>query len=305
MRLIGGYLVCLLPLATWYTNTLPWTGALEQLWPVHMRAHYAATYPDRWPTPSGPSELLARWLPTLLGLGATLFTVARNRVLAHPPSETISATRGLLFLPLCYLLGCLILFQNAYAIIGHLWLAWVGIALVPGLLPSRYRFVGTTALVLAAIVQGMEIAHAVKDELRWESRPQTLPNGQRLWFTPGESKRFGRLEQILSEHAHEPLVVFLTGGGIHHFHGTRHIGRHWWFLPEFIRPWESEAAFRDIRQHRLLLVGDLGQTSALNPETHTLALWLPLPPSLAESLLPYLRNPVQLDGVGTLLQIER
>lgn len=36
----------------------------------------------------------------------------------------------------------------------------------------------------------------------------------------------------------------VVGGGIHHFFGTQRVGRHWWFLREFVRPREEEAALK-------------------------------------------------------------
>lgn len=162
------------------------------------------------------------------------------------------------------------------------------------------------AAVAPALLAGVAgIMGAEKAERAWQAQALVLPNGQSLWFRSGEAEKFGRLREALGPLSPAPRVaVFLAGGGIHHFFGTRRVGRHWWFLPEFVRPWERGPVAQALLRHDLILVADLGQAADAPVAPGVLSLWLPLPPPMADKLLPHLKNPRHIDGVGDLLQVQ-
>ena len=132
-----------------------------------------------------------------------------------------------------------------------------------------------------------------------------LPNGQTLWFRVGEARRFGNFQTALgSQPTPRRVAVMLAGGGIHHFFRTQRIGRHWWYLPEFVRPWEMLEIQRALLGHEFFLIGDLGQSTGAPTMPGVLSLWLPLPRPMAEHILPHLKNPRHFEGVGDLLEVQ-
>jgi hypothetical protein len=306
LRLLAGYAALLLPLAAWYVFALPAAGAGEQLWPTYMVAAYAQTFPNRWPQLGSAREFFLVWLPALAGIGLALARIGGNffRRTHEASAAANGAASGLLFFPLYYAFGCVVLFHNDYALAGQLWLAWPGLGLA-ALLAGRWTRAGFALLLLPIALGAFETLRTMsREEQRWGAQPLALPNGQQLWFRPDEAQHFGRLQAVLVQTGSPAprLAVFLGGGGIHHFFLTRRVGRLWWFLPEFVRPWEREAVWTAILQSERILVVDMGQASGR--ESHgVVALWLPLPRAMGERLLPHLRNPRHLDSVGDLLDV--
>jgi hypothetical protein len=143
-----------------------------------------------------------------------------------------------------------------------------------------------------------------RSEQAWQAEPMVLPNGQRLWFRAEEARRFAALGEALGgETQGKKLVVFLAGGGVHHFYGTQRVGRHWWYLPEFVRPWETEAVERAVLQHEYALVADLGQQVESGGDPRVLRLWIPLPADMGLRLLSRMGDPREIEGLGHVLRI--
>jgi hypothetical protein len=306
LRLLAGYALCIAPLVVWFFATLPAVGAWEMLWPAHMVAVYAATFPNRWPQISSIQEFGTTWLPALLGVGLAL-TSALGRfsptaTKSAPPPEP--ALTGLIFFPLYYALSCVGLFHNDYAIIGYVWLAWPGLALGARLTRGWLRALVVIAVTPALLASARSLWTAAQTEQAWQARPMTLPNGQSLWFRPAEANHFGKLRAAFGPTSSgQRVAVFLGGGGIHHFFQTQRVGRHWWFLPGFVRPWETASAQQALLRHEMILVVDVGQVPTAPVRPGVLPLWIPLPKELAEELLPHLKNPRHIDGVGDLLDV--
>jgi hypothetical protein len=168
---------------------------------------------------------------------------------------------------------------------------------------ARALIVIATVPAMLAAVAG--IWAAKKEEQTWQAQPAVLPNGQKLRFRPAEAKCFGRLLELLGPAPQTRRVaVLLAGGGIHYFFGTQRVGRHWWFLPEFVRPWERESVRQSLLHHDLILIADLGQTTDVPRISEILSLRMSLPPSMAEQILSHLKNPRHIEGVGDLLQAQ-
>lgn len=306
LRVLSAYVLSWLPLLVFYYARLPWSGVFEQLWPGHMVAHYAATYSSRWPEWPGVRGLLITWLPVLCGLAGLLAWFSsgkgRNKVEAYPVRP--AALCGLVFGPLYWVFGNLMLFRNDYAMVGHLWLVWPGLAVCWALAGRRLRL-GLVALMVPALGANLLGVKAVwQEEQTWQAAPMRLPNGQRLWFRPGEARRFAELGEVLNRAlSGEKLAVFIAGGGVHYFYGTQRVGRHWWYLPEFVRPWEAVEAERALLRHHNLFVADFGQNAAANGSSGVLPLWLPLPADMSLRLLPRLTDASYIDGLGHMMRI--
>ncbi len=305
-RVLLVYAILAVPLAAYYRSVLPWAGVFEQLWPSHMTAHYAATYTQRWPEWPGWPGLMTTWLPVLGGLTgmvAWLWAVTKPRSAATAPLP--AALTGLAFGPLYWVIGGVFLFRNDYAMMGHLWLVWPGLAVGWNLASPKLR-ISFLALVLPALADhGLGVSRAWQEEIAWRAEPQTMPNGQRLWFRPNEARRFAELGEALGGNLPEKkLAVFIAGGGVHYFYGTQRVGRHWWYLPEFVRPWEATAVEQALGQHEWLFVADLGQNSGQITPAGIIKLWIPLPDDMGLRLLPRLTAPRSIEGLGYVMRIQ-
>lgn len=303
-RVLLAYAIMGAALAAYYRSALPWAGMLEQLWPSHMRAHYAATYTQRWPEWPGVAGLFTVWLPVLCGLAGVAAWLWSGRK-AHPTNAAHPVVlAGLAIGPLYWIIGGLFLFRNDYSLMGHLWLTWPGVAV--GWAPAGPRMrIGLALLLLPALGAHVFALKTVwQEERAWQAKAQVMPNGQRLWFRPSEARRFAELGDALGGNlAEKKLAVFIAGGGVHYFYGTQRVGRHWWYLPGFVRPWEAAAAEQALLQHDYLFVADLQLKPGGAGETGTITLWIPLPDDMGLRLLPRLTAPRYIEGLGHVMRI--
>ena len=186
-----------------------------------------------------------------------------------------------------------------------LWIALPALALA-ALETGRVRWAVAAALGPAAALGLLGARGAWAQERDWHAEPLTMPNGQTLWFRANERDQFAALGALIAQAprplaagAQRRLAVFFGGGGVGYFFHTARVGRHWWYLAEFVRPWEQEQVAAELGQHELLLaVTDVPATS---PEL--LKIWTPLRPDLAGGFLQRLRAPRALPGIGYLLEI--
>jgi hypothetical protein len=307
-RLLAAYVLTIAPLLIWIFAALPLAAACDQLWPSYMIACYAATFPNRWPQITSVQEVFVIWLPPAMGVGLMLHRLITLGKRAGPSSAApgSGAVAGLLFFPLYYLVCFAVIFRSDNPIYGHLWLAWPGLALVVGIKSRIWRSV-CMMLVLPALLGNLAGNWGlVKEERAYRLYPLTLPNGQQLWFYDAEARHFAKLQKEL-EPAPRPrrLAIMLTGGGIHHFFGTQRVGREWWFLPEFIRPWEERAEAKALLQHDLILIADRYRADHWEgTKPGAVNIWLPLPRAVTEALQGHLSNARKLEGIGVLIDVQ-
>jgi hypothetical protein len=271
-----------------------------------MVEHYRSTYDSRWPITASLWGAVAVWAPALT---AVLACVLGARRLLNS-SQQPEATFGLLFLPLYFAVGLPVLFKSSYSVSAHLWFCWPALALWPWWPGKWWVRALPAALAVLAITQNLQgLAGDVKRERAWAAEPLMLPNGQRLWFHGVEGARFGELSRVLaprSDGSRPRVVVLHAGGGVAHFFDCGRVGRHWWYLSGFVRPWEREQVIGDFLRHDLVLPVRAAFGLEENPggqQPTTVTLWLPFPEADNVSLLPRLRYLRSLDGLGPVLQI--
>jgi hypothetical protein len=298
-RLLAAYAVVVAPLAAWYLRALPLPGALDQFWPSYMAKHYQATYGE-----TGWKLVAASWgvpgsLPDWLALG-----VAGAALAAWIPRARGRRDWGaLLFFPIYFLVGCLFLFRTHFAVQGH---AWMALAALPAalLVPGTLRFCGAGLGLVALALNARATAALGVEERAWGSQPLILPNRQELWFHGRESSDYAALQAFLKPErpgGQPPSVaVFYYGGGIHYFFGVGRVGRHWWFMPEFIRPWETGEVAESLARHSLFILWDPRVLNGNNTMEglEQIGMWLPVPEGIRASLVPHLGVARLLPGLG-------
>ncbi|MEO6993132.1 MAG: hypothetical protein ABI273_05865 [Lacunisphaera sp.] len=303
--MLSGYGAVVIPYAIWLLVRLPLVAVKEQLWPRYMTAVYAATFSNRWPAMGGFAEWSLYWLPLGVAVAVISFVFAKA---VREKRAIEPAVARLLFLPLYFLVGCTTLFRTEYAVLAHLWMVWPAVALVPSFSSRSLRAIIFAGLLPAVFLNAMGWRGAWQLEKRWRPEPLLLPNGQQLWFHGSEATRFGALAKTLQEYPHplapgkkRSLAVLLGGGGVHHFFATSRIGRHWWYLPEFVRPWEEEIVMRDFQRHDLFLLVEM---DAQKPaERGVLKLWLPFDEKHSLSLLPRIRLIQRIPAIGYVFEL--
>ncbi|HYC70774.1 MAG TPA: hypothetical protein VEB66_06175 [Opitutaceae bacterium] len=296
--LLLAYAAGVLPLAAWYWLRLPPGGAAEVFWPAFMLGHYRSSYgaEDRWPSAGTAFEFAITWLPALAAVAASVAMLGRARQRDGLPAGLLLATGYLV-------LGVLVLHRTRYAVLAHFWLAWPALAWA-GRESRHWRFAG--AVLLAPILwhHAAGAWRTAREEKAWAAQPRVMPNGQALWMRPRDEEKLVRLAAEVGRiGAGRPVAVMVSGGGVHHFFGTRREGRHWWWYPGFVRPWERARAERDLLAHGHVLVVTAMQPDQPSAPGGALQLALPLTDDQTAALLPRLRNPRTIPGVGHLIEI--
>jgi hypothetical protein len=303
--MLAGFALVEIPLVATLALQLPWPLAQEQLWPRHILAAYSAMFHERLPRFGSWREALGLPLLAIVALALTGWCLSRKRK-ATSETGSIATSYALAFSGLYFLLAFPILMRSDYAVLAGLWLPLPALALAgSGALWLRR----TTGLLMlpAAFLNVTSLHMTWVHERDWKALPLALPNGQLLWFREKEAAQFGTLRtHIEKAFAAKPsgaarrMVVFGAGGGVRFFFNTSRIGRHWWYLAEFVRPWEQQKVLEDLQRHELLLA----VVELPNASSAVVSIWTPLRPDLATVFLSRLRNARIIPGIGYLLDID-
>jgi hypothetical protein len=137
-----------------------------------------------------------------------------------------------------------------------------------------------------------------------------LPNGQHLWFHGSEAARIGNLARLIKEKptplaagARRRLIVLGAGGGVLHFFNADRVGRHWWYLPEFVRPWETAQVVDDLSRHELLLQYFLYPEPVPRAPAENVSLTMPVDPAFGRELVARMVLVEWVPGLGYLFRV--
>jgi hypothetical protein len=306
--LLLGYGSVVLCFGCWLLARLSPIAAWEQLWPVQMIAHYEEMgVSSRWPRFESWGESYLHYFPAAVGTGLMVFVILRA-VKNREPLDRVQC--ALLFLPLYFAVGCTFLFRTPSNILAHTWTVWPAIALV-----GEVRFRWGRGLIVIALLpvvawQMDRWFETWNVEQQWHAEPLRLPNGRQLWFHGSEAIRIGTLARLLEEKpealakgARRKLVVLGAGGGVLHFLNADRVGRHWWYLPEFVRPWETARVVKDISQHELLLQYINYQEPVPRSPESQVSLAMPVDPAYGKELVARMELVEWVPGVGYLFRV--
>ncbi len=312
--LIGAaYAIVLASYAGWLALRLPGPALMEQLWPSFMTEHYRQTFTSRLPGIEGVWDALVRWLPMVVASGVALAAFSRL-VRSTARGEPNAAAAALLLFPLYFLVAWAVLFRSGYHVAGHLWLigaalplAWVGA-------PRSGRVLAVAAALAIAVGNGRAWTGYLRNELASEGTLGVLPNGQRLWLVGPEQRMFGTLAQTLAElprpqrdHRRPRVAVMVAGGGVYYFFALqRPEGRHWWFLPAFVRPGEEADVGQSLQRCDAFLPMWSGNSRIFRPDPPAdgVALWFPVSSEHVGDLPERLHFERWILGVGAVFSVQ-
>lgn len=314
LAMIGGaYAIVLASYALWLAPRLPAAAVMDQLWPSFMTEHYRQTFKSRLPGVEGGADALVRWAPMLVASGVALAIFLR--LVKRGVQDASKATSAaLLLFPLYFLVAWAVLFRSGYHVAGHLWLTGAALPLAWAGLSRRWRMLAVAAALAMAVGNGRDWAGYLRNELASEGALGVMPNGQRLWLVGPEQRMFGALEQTLAglpgpqrEHRRPRVAVMAAGGGVYYFFALqRPEGRHWWFLPAFVRPWEEARAAESLRRCDAFLPFWSGNSGIfkLAPPAEGVALWFPVSGAHVGDLPDRLHFERWILGVGAVFSVQ-
>lgn len=309
----AAYAVVLAGYAGWLALRLPGAALQEQLWPSFMTEHYRQAFQTRSPTVEGAWDVAVRWLPmaAAVAVAAAVFVGMVRRASRDASSATHVA---LLVFPFYFFVAWAVLFRSGYHVAGHLWLPCAALPLA-WLVPQRsWRALALAAALAGAAGNVRAWTGYLRNELSAKGALGVLPNGQRLWLVGHEPLMFGTLERSLAElpgprrEQRRPRVaVMAAGGGVYYFFALqRPAGRHWWFLPAFVRPWEEAGVAASLRRCDAFLPFWSGNGGIFQPAppAEGVALWFPVPAEHVGDLPDRLHFERWILGVGAVFSVQ-
>ncbi len=314
LALIGGaYAIVLASYAGWLAPRLPGAAWMDQLWPSFMTEHYRQTFASRRPDIDGVSDALVRWLPMVVASGVAVAFFSRL-VGRGVKGELNTAPVALLVFPLYFLVAWAVLFRSGYHLAGHLWLIGAALPLAWSGLSRRWRVLAVAAALAMTVGNASAWTGYLRNELSSDGASGVMPNGQRLWLVGPEQRMFGALEQTLAElprprheHRRPRAAVMVAGGGVYYFFALqRPEGRHWWFLPAFVRPWEEARTAESLRRCDVFLPMWSGNARIFRatPPAEGVALWFPVSSEQVGDLPDRLHFERWILGVGAVFSVE-
>jgi len=310
---VGAYAIVLASYAMWLAPRLPGTAWMEQLWPSFMMEHYRQAFASRRPGIDSVSDALVRWLPMVVASGVAVASFFRL-VRCKPGDKSHAAEAALLVFPLYFLVAWAVLFRSGYHVAGHLWLSGAALPLAWSGLSRRWRILAVAAALAIAVDNVRAWTGYLRNELSSDGALGVMPNGQRLWLVGPEQRMFGALEQTLAElprpqreHRRPRAAVMVAGGGVYYFFALqRPEGRHWWFLPAFVRPWEEAHTAGSLRRCDVFLPMWSGNSGIFDaaPPAEGVALWFPVSSEQVGDLPDRLHFERWIPGVGAVFSVQ-
>ena len=229
--------------------TLPFFIAHDVIWPSYMLKNYAGFASTvRWPRWIGVRYFLGVQAVPLLGLAGACWLARdqfRSRSVSSARASDFSMNGtaylgGVLFLPLFYVLGCLVYFKQFWHFNLYSWTLVIGACF---LLIQRVRVIGLVTVIICIL----SFAAFVRASLLKPDDPSlvrlALANGEQLWVTGPEYLRFRGVLNTVNDSSNAqtalPVVFYPIGAGFHTFFNIPQEGRSYYFAPGLIRPYDS------------------------------------------------------------------
>jgi hypothetical protein len=302
-----GYGVVGLAFAGWLYLRVSPAAWRDQLWPSYVLHNYQQSFASRWPDFGVVRDWGEKWLPILVAGILVLITVIVLGAREHrrPGAVAWPVLAGISFFPVNFFVGAFVLFHSPAWLHANAWMIWPAAAL-PAFWPWRGRWLAMAGLVPAMVLYGSGWMEAWKIERDRKAEAMLLPNGQQLWFHGSEARDFDAVARFIAGHPRPLLpgqrrkvLVFLAGSGVHFYFNLDRVGRHAWYMRDFVRPWEEDQVARDLGAHELFLPFWAAEAK---PDG-TVGFWVPLPGDKANRFLGRLTQMQRLAGAGLGFEI--
>ncbi len=308
VTLLGFLLIQLLWILISY-SLLPKEIAKDVLLPLYMVDNYAGAVSsgDRYPSYISLRYFFSvQFVPLIGALGAIIFMVGNLGGLGRResnPSESRAEYSRLLVPAMFFVLGSFIYFKQVWLYYAYAWTLTLG---------GFYLFNTQKRFLRSAVVVVWLLAFAAfcKNSLFISADPSLveleLPNKEKLWVTPTTQRRITALNQIISNRTSSssigrttdapPVVVFYSlGAGMHSFFNVPYKGRHYWFMPGFVRPYDEESMVKNLDATDYWVVLNDSDNVSADIDTWDGFIISPLNPILREQISRRLREPIRVD----------
>jgi hypothetical protein len=228
---------------------LPAVMARDVIWPAYFTQVFAQ-YVHRWPDLSNWRLDVAQYANPAAGIvltAAGAFTLIRRRQVVQ------DELWALFLLPLLFVLGIFTFFKTDH----HLrQFAWV---FIPGSVAALARWRWSWAVAVAgwapaAAVVGLSVIRAPDPD----HRIIDFPAGWTLASSRAEDLRIEGIHRALDSIAESagrgPVLFDPNGAGFYVVYGVPHVGRHTWFYPAAVRPYEIQDLEKQYRALQALVV---------------------------------------------------
>jgi hypothetical protein len=294
--------------------------ARDVLFPSYMIESYGgslASIADRYPHFISWRYFLSVQAVPLAGLAGAICFIFNK--LAQPSNHRTPDSNNLntgncyrlLILPIFYGIGCFTYFKQVWLYYAYAWTLTVcGVYL----LNDTRKFL--RLLIMSIWLLGF-VAFC-KNSLLKPQEPGLvnlpLMNGEQLWVKDEERERVDQLIKLLrSDHqqvdaAQEPqaIVFYPLGAGMHVFYGMTQQGRHYWFVPGFVRPYDEDALIKNLdhTKYWVILSDNPNRAVTNNPETWDIFKIKPLSPSLRARISERLGDPLKIDDATYVFPVK-
>jgi hypothetical protein len=315
---LGAFLVVEAILVGWLVATLPGPLAKETIWPAYMLEHYhqhAGNVGERWPAFETMGILAGTQLPAVVWLGLSVVILFKLAKRSGGETAAPAGRQGMAFLGMFYLVGLVLYFKHKWLMYNYscilcvpaCWILW------------QCRKKITYALLLLMVPAFMAIPFKLSGWQKSGTEPVKLPNGQDLWLAPDEKllaeSLFAALQAVPDaggkpgKGGHDPIMVLNGAGASIHFFGEYpKNGRHAWFLPNFVRPYEEESMVMGISQCKAILVftrADAVERMTTDSKTWGIESWTPFSQTKNQEVLTQLQPPVKVSKRWVLFPVKR
>jgi hypothetical protein len=294
--------------------------ARDVLFPSYMLESYQgalASIVDRYPHFISWRYFLSVQAVPIIGLaGAIWFIVSKAfYTIKHsaPDSDNTSTDNcyRLLILPVFYGLGCFIYFKQVWLYYAYAWTLTAG---------GIYLLNDTRKILRLLVISIWVLGFAAlcKNSLLKPQEPGlvSLPlmNGEKLWVKDKEREKVDQLinllrsdnQQVDASQEPQAIVFYPLGAGMHVFYGIPQQGRHYWFVPGFVRPYDEDALIKNLdhTKYWVILSDDPNRAVTNNPETWDNFKIKPLSLSLRARLSERLGEPIKVDDLTYVFPVK-
>jgi hypothetical protein len=271
---------------------LPAAVAWDVIWPIYIAQNYATLATDLYPWQMSWRHIVLRQLVPILGIAYAVI----GMVLAARRGVGAIPKMGVLTLALFYGVALFKYFGHTHVFLQYAWMLMVPTILLYDLAGRRAQIFILVSLLPGWLSLGYLLHHPPTgaDCPRYQ-----MPNGDVL-FPSGmdDPPLLPRLELLFQQRWGKPhpgpsqrVLIFPMGAGYHFYYRVPRFSRQLWYIPHFVRPYDTAEIIRNLDQAAAVIVRGEPSGDALSWAEPLFA------PQVVSLLRERLEPPVQLSPV--------